>query len=134
MFEVATLLICGPGPAVLNDHVKLDAIALPARSATPPVPPVIVAVYVALLASAEVGWRTAVFVPLLYVTVAATRLVLESRSWNVLLLIELAVIGSLKVAVTDVLVAPVELAAGLTEVTVGGVVSGPAGTNTTSTQ
>jgi hypothetical protein len=91
--------------------------------------------YVVELSRAELGLSVAVLVAEPYVTVAATRADEESSNC---MLDPLTVVGSrasLKVAVIDDCGStPDEPAVGETDCTVGGVVSGPAGTNTTSTQ
>src|SRR6267378_8265190 len=112
--------------------------ALPARSFTPLAPPFAVAVYVVLYASAEAGLSVAVGVSPPANTDAGTRLPAESRSSNDVVLMAAELIISLNVAVTTLVVlTPVAPAPGVTELTVGGVVSPPVPSvdaNTTSTQ
>ena len=65
--------------AVVNADVAVLASALPARSLTPLAPPVTEIVYVFEFASAALGVSVAVFVPALYVTVAATGVAPSSK-------------------------------------------------------
>jgi hypothetical protein len=129
-----------PGPevpaTVVNDQVTFDPMVFPNVSLTPPLPPTTVAVYVVENARGELGTNVAVEVLLLYVTLADTTLLDESTSWNVLLLIVVASIASLKVAVTLVMVlTPLAPLIGLTEVTEGEVpLPDKLVTKTTSTQ
>src|SRR5689334_8531084 len=129
--------VVSPGAAVVNDQETLAASAFPATSLArgSVAPPLTVAVYVAEAASALLGVSVATSVEALYVTVAGTSAFDASRNSNVPVPIVVAFIDSLNVAVTTVAtLTPVAPLAGDVVVTVGGVVSGPAGVNTTSTQ
>src|SRR5437868_14255586 len=79
----------GCAAAVVNDQVKFAVIAFPARSFTPPLPPVISAVYVVEVARAAPGKNDAV--PLLYVTVPDTATLPGANNLNVR---ALTVVGS----------------------------------------
>src|SRR5438128_7900925 len=126
----------GGAAAVVNDQVKFAASALPATSFArgSAVPPLTVAVYVFENASPKFGVSVAVGVSPPTDTEAATRAPVGSRSSNVVVLTVAGSIISLNVAVTLVETAtPIAPPAGVTELTVGGVVSGALGMKTTST-
>jgi len=103
---------------------------------TPVLPPRILAVYCVEFARAVDGCRTAVRVAAVYETVAGTSTFDGLRSSKVAVETVLAFTASLNVALTGVLATtPVAPFAGLTDDTVGGVVSGPTDVvNTRSTQ
>ncbi len=119
---------------VVNDQLRSAASGLPARSLTPLLLPLTVAVWSVLAASALAGVRVAVL--LAEFTVAATSVPPGSRNSKVALLTVAGSNASLKVMVTGLAGStPVALDAGDVTVTVGGVVSGPTlAVNTTSTQ
>src|SRR3954452_10272738 len=121
----------GVPAAVVKDHVVAVVVALPAMSLTPLAN---VAVYWVVLASAADGVNVAFWVALSYAVVPATAV---PEPFLRLSEIVLACTGSLKVALTVVVVAtPVAPDVGLVDETLGGVVSVPPpdGENTTSTQ
>jgi hypothetical protein len=97
---------------------------LPARSFTPFVSPLIVAVYVTEFAKGFVGASVAVHVAALEVTVAGTRAFDASLSSMLFVLIVAGSIASLKVTVTFVAVlTPVDPLVGVAALTTGGVAS-----------
>jgi hypothetical protein len=118
---------------VVNDQLKFDASAFPAASLIPLAPERSVAVYE--VDDCRFALGVSVAVPPLADTVAGTVFPPPSRSTKVVPVTLAVEIGSLKVALTFVprltLAAPF---AGVTLVTVGGVVSARLVTNTTSTQ
>ena len=122
---------------VVNVQVASTASGFPAMSVTPPLPPLTLAVYVVEKARAEIGSRTAELVSASQVTPAATSWPPPSRSSTFVPFTVPGAIGSLNRALTLVPTAtPVASLAGIVEITVGGVVSGPPACvlNTTSTQ
>src|SRR5437763_12886313 len=126
----------GIAPAVVNVQKKFDAIGLPARSLTPPDPPHTATEYFAPGASGLAGINVAVGVSPPEVMVAGTRLPPGSRSSNDDAVRLDALIISLKVAVTTVVVGTtVAPSAGVIPATIGVVVSTAVDVaKTTSTQ
>jgi hypothetical protein len=105
---------------VLKIHDTVEAMGLPDVSLTPPLPPVITALYVATRPNGVVGAKVAVRVLALYVTDAGTTLLEGSSKRKVVLV---TVVGSRalsKVALTAVdELTPVDPGSGTVEVTVG---------------
>src|SRR5215207_6857178 len=109
---------------VVNDQEKSEASGLPARSFTPVAPPFIFAVYLVFASNFEEGVSVTEVEVLLSVALIGFVL-LPEKSWTVSEVSVAAWTGSEKLAVTlEPRPTPIAPSAGVTESTLGAVVSG----------